>query len=218
MWLGDVAKFPDSEQYYLMSESRPPEFSVGSEFFDGQISCKISDQSIEDDLLHSRTLAIDSFIKKYQISIAHLDEEVLDLAIHFFGPSTNSFVEWECTSNTLNRIHVESLSNPNLGKIQQSMGIPSAQGGPMRQLSAIIANLSNQDTANSIMLPFFTIYDLRIAFQHLTSADKKGELLNSVLTRLNLSNDASIKNIYDSTVRLMNKSYKEISGIVEAAT
>lgn len=37
MWLGDIARLPDAEQYYLRSENIDSDHSIGSEFYDGQI-------------------------------------------------------------------------------------------------------------------------------------------------------------------------------------
>lgn len=37
MWLGDIAKLPKDEQFYLRSENVPSDHSIGSEFYDGQI-------------------------------------------------------------------------------------------------------------------------------------------------------------------------------------
>lgn len=37
MWLGDIEKLPESEQYYLRSENVASDHSIGSEFYDGQI-------------------------------------------------------------------------------------------------------------------------------------------------------------------------------------
>jgi hypothetical protein len=35
MWLGDIAKLPEPEQYYLRSENVESDHSIGSEFYDG---------------------------------------------------------------------------------------------------------------------------------------------------------------------------------------
>ncbi len=43
MWLGDIARLPDAEQYYLRSENIESDHSIGSEFYDGQIECIFTD-------------------------------------------------------------------------------------------------------------------------------------------------------------------------------
>ena len=43
MWLGDIAKLPENELYYLRSENIPSDHSLGSEFYDGQIEVKFSE-------------------------------------------------------------------------------------------------------------------------------------------------------------------------------
>jgi hypothetical protein len=47
MWLGDIAKLPESEQYYLKSENVQSDHSIGSEFYDGQIEVKFTDPTAE---------------------------------------------------------------------------------------------------------------------------------------------------------------------------
>jgi hypothetical protein len=45
MWLGDIARLSEAEQYYLISENVPSDHSIGSEFYDGQIECVFTELS-----------------------------------------------------------------------------------------------------------------------------------------------------------------------------
>ncbi|MEP3300276.1 MAG: hypothetical protein ABJO27_27960 [Pseudoruegeria sp.] len=43
MWLGDIAKLPETEQYYLRSENVASDHHIGSEFYEGQIEVKFTE-------------------------------------------------------------------------------------------------------------------------------------------------------------------------------
>jgi len=45
MWLGDIAKLPEEEQYYLRSENVASDHAIGSDFYDGQIECVFTEPS-----------------------------------------------------------------------------------------------------------------------------------------------------------------------------
>lgn len=55
LWLGDIAKLPKPEQYYLLSENRESDHSLGSEFYDGQIECIFTEPSQETLLFAARS-------------------------------------------------------------------------------------------------------------------------------------------------------------------
>src|SRR3546814_5635219 len=80
MWLGDVAKLPKFEQYYLMSENRPSDHCIASEFYDGQIECIFTDPPRENVLFAARSEFLAACFKRWGAKLAHLDTEVLVLA------------------------------------------------------------------------------------------------------------------------------------------
>jgi hypothetical protein len=77
LWLGDIAKLPESEQFYLRSENVESDHNIGSEFYDGQIECKFTDATPEDDLVSARSAFLDAASKCFGLSISHLNEETL---------------------------------------------------------------------------------------------------------------------------------------------
>ena len=77
MWLGDLAKLPESEQFYLRSENVPSDHCVASEFYNGQIDAQFTKQPVEDQLFGLRSEFIAAMYGKLGIKIAHLDDEVI---------------------------------------------------------------------------------------------------------------------------------------------
>src|SRR5690606_36493169 len=67
MWLGDVAKLPEAEQYYLRSENVASDHSLGSEFYDAQIECKFTDPPKERLVIGQRSNFLDAFEKKFGV-------------------------------------------------------------------------------------------------------------------------------------------------------
>lgn len=105
MWLGDIAKMPQTEQYYLLSENVPSDHSIGSEFYDGQIECKFTDVSRENQLFKARSTFIEASFKRFGIKIAHLDDEVMSLALAFNAPVVDTDKERRHVADTGLPIH-----------------------------------------------------------------------------------------------------------------
>ena len=72
MWLGDIATLPENEQFYLRSENVPSDHSIGSEFYDGQIECRLTDRTPEDQLFEQRSRFLEGFFAKFGQKAAHL--------------------------------------------------------------------------------------------------------------------------------------------------
>jgi hypothetical protein len=70
MWLGDLAKLPESEQYYLRSENVQSDHSIASEFYDGQIDVQFTDRTAEDELFGLRSEFIAAVSHKLGVKIA----------------------------------------------------------------------------------------------------------------------------------------------------
>ena len=86
MWLGDIAALPEPEQYYLRSENVKSDHCIGSEFYDGQIECIFTKPTEEDRLFAMRSQFVEACRKRFGKKVAHLDEEVVTLALAFNAP------------------------------------------------------------------------------------------------------------------------------------
>jgi hypothetical protein len=147
MWLGDIAGLPEKEQYYLVSENISSDHSIGSEFYDGQIECIFTEQSKEDRLFGLRSAFIDACAKRWGVSIAHLDREVLDLISEFNAPVVDTPNERRRVADTLNKVYTESFSNKALATLASTLGATPAGSGTLKRLEAVTGTIISDDEA-----------------------------------------------------------------------
>lgn len=217
MWLGDIAKLPKPEQYYLCSENVPSDHSIGSEFYDGQIECKFTDLPPEDELFKARSSFVESVFKLAGKKIAHLDKEVVDLTASFNAPVIDTDKERRHVADTLNKIYLESFDNGALGDLLKDLGGDPAKLGSLKRLQGVMEGWADgRYNVPAILRPLYVLYDLRVAYSHLTSADSATEILEKVINRLGLSDTATLSEIYDRLIVQLTKSFSDLREITEA--
>lgn len=196
LWLGDVAKLPDSEQYYLRSENVPSDHAIGSEFYDGQIECKFTDPPAEKIAISARSELAKAFESEFAIDLYHLDEELVDTIANLTPPVVDTEKERKHIFDSLNRIFVESINNAQLEKLLKRLGATATSSGSLKRLQAILETKDSSGTVATAFMPFFVIYDLRVAYSHLTSARKRKKLLSTAMARLGVSEDILLPDLY----------------------
>jgi hypothetical protein len=218
MWLGDIAKLPVPEQYYLMSESRPSDHTLGSEFYDGQIECVFTPPSLEKQLFAARSAFHEACFRRFKVKLAHLDEEVLEVASSLVRPVMDSKHYRRSVSDALNKIHVESFDNKALGALVASLGLRSTGTGSLKRLQTILESLDAGGTVNGLLSPFYTLYDFRVTCLHLGSTSGTTATLATVTNRLNLAPDADLSAIYDRLVAGLTNSYNAFEVIISTSS
>jgi hypothetical protein len=216
MWLGDIANLPENEQYYLRSENVPSDHSIGSEFYDGQIECIFTKPTKENSLFGLRSQFLQAALKRFKVKLGHLDDEVLSLAGSFNGPVVDTPRETQRVADTLNKIYVESFDNKAIASVLRTVGVDLREGGALKRLEAVLQAVAEGEDVRSIMSPFFTLYDFRIAALHLTSAESAKERVKTVTDRLNLAEGTPLTEIYTAIVDGLSDSYEKMIAIVEA--
>lgn len=214
MWLGDIGTLPESEQYYLRSENVESDHSLGSEFYEAQLECKFTDPTGESELLALRSKFLEACRSRYGATIAHLEDEVVALALSFNAPIVDTTKERRHVADTLNKIHVESLSAGELGKLIKKNGGDPGTLGNLKRLQMLLEPLGEPREAHSLMSPFFVTYDLRVAYVHLSSAAGAAELLRTVTARLGIAPDAGLLDIYAALAASLKRSYERLTGLV----
>jgi hypothetical protein len=214
MWLGDIAKLPENEQYYLRSENVPSDHSIGSEFYDGQIECKFTDRTPEDQLFEQRSRFLEACFNRFGEKVAHLETEVLELAITVRRPVVDTPVERRNVADTLNKIYLESLDNKTLEKLLTSQGQDGAKLGRLKRLQKLVESIDPAADVAQLMSPLYVLYDLRVAYSHLGSEASQQEKLDFVRERLGLGPNADLFSIYDSIVLELTAAFGRLSKIV----
>lgn len=216
MWLGDIAELPEKEQYYLRSENIPSDHDIGSEFYDGQIECIFTEPAREQAVFALRSKFLEAASKKFKTKIAHLDEEVLDLANSLNAPLTDTRKERERVADALNKIYVESLDNKALASVLKSLGGDPKDLGTLKRLQAVLEAVGKGEDVATLMSPFFTLYDFRVAALHLTSAETAKEKLKTVTDRLKLKEDATLSEIYSAILEALSASFEKMVAVTES--
>ena len=217
MWLGDVAKLPDSEQYYLRSENIASDHALGSEFYDGQIECVFTPRTKEDELFRLRSEFLDKSFKKCGVSLGHLEAAALDLALSFNPPVIDTPKERRHVADTLNKIYLESLDNGAFDRVVASLDAKSPGTGSLKRLQTILQTLAPKDDINKLMSPLYVLYDLRVAYSHLTSGSSSPHL-PSVTARLGLANDASLQDIYAKLIDGLLVTFEGMGKVMETGS
>lgn len=215
MWLGDVAKLPESEQYYLRSENVRSDHSLGSDFYDAQVECKFTDPPRETIVIEKRSIFAEAFKRKYEAKLYHLDNEVIDAINSLASPLVDTEKERKHKFDSLNRVFVEAMDNAGLEKILRILGTSPAGQGSLKRLQAVLEIVDSSGLVSEALLPFYVIYDLRIAHSHLISDERKKELISSAAERLELPIDPPLANIYDALVDTMIKALDTLTVMIQ---
>lgn len=217
MWLGDIAKLPKSEQYYLMSENQPSDHCLGSEFYDGQIECIFTEPPRETLLFAGRSDFLVAAFKLWGAKLAHLDDVVLELAAQLTRPVHDTSVQRHALSDNLNKVHIESLDNDALGKLIGDMGIACNGTRQLKRLQALLESIADGGQICTLMTPFYALYDFRVSYSHLGSTEGATEKMKTVTNRLTLAEDAIVTDIYDQLLEQMTNSYSALTKLVTSA-
>lgn len=118
------------------------------------------------------------------------------------------------TFDNLNRFFVESLDNAGLDKLVKSLDKISAGSGSLKRVQAALETTDSGGTVSAALLPFYVLYDLRITYSHLTSADTRTKLLATAASRLALPADPPLSDLYDALLARTINALETLTGIV----
>jgi len=215
MWLGDIAKLPESEQHYLCSENVPSDHSIGSEFYKGQIECVFTEVSRENRLFKARSAFIVAIVKRFAKKIAHLDEEVMNLALTFNGPVVDTAKERRHVADTLNKIYIESFDSAALGDMLKSLGGDPKKLGSLKLLQGFLVRAFPREDIHSLLCPLYVLYDLRVAYSHLSSAATQRDTLQTVVDRLGIDASASLTDLYNCLIEALIATFEGLAKLVD---
>lgn len=214
MWLGDIAKLSESEQFYLRSENIESDHSIGSEFYDGQIECIFTKPPKEASIITGRTKLDRAFEAHFKGKLYHLDKELIDTIAGLTPPVVDTEKERKHTFDSLTRIFIESMDNANLEKLLKSISASSAGSGSLKRFQAALETINSSGAVATALLSLYVLYDLRVAYSHLTSASRRDELLSSAAERLGIRHGAGLSEIYGALIDAMIEGLKLLHSIL----
>lgn len=217
MWLGDIAKLPENEQHYLRSENIPSDHALGSEFYDGQIEAIFTPRTKENELFRLRSAFLNKCVTRFGVSLGHLEAEAFDLALAFNPPVVDTPKERRHVADMLNKVYLESLNNGALEKVVGNLGAKSPGTGSLKRLQTILQTVDPADDIGALMAPLYILYDLRVAYSHLTGGASSHHLL-AVTTRLGLPPDAPLADIYAKLIDGLIDAFTGMAKVVETGS
>ncbi|MFC5528391.1 hypothetical protein [Cohnella yongneupensis] len=110
MWLTDIIKLPEEEQYYLRSKNIPSDHDVGSEFYEGQFECIWAEPSKINQVKSLRKLLSQLTLQVHGLNLFMLDEEAEIITRRISKPILFTDKEVGDTYEDINKILVESLN------------------------------------------------------------------------------------------------------------
>ncbi|MEJ2229369.1 MAG: hypothetical protein P8Y67_14370 [Alphaproteobacteria bacterium] len=206
---------PEDEQYYLRSENVPSDHSIGSEFYDGQIECVFTDRSKEDRLFRERSEFVEACFLRFGKKIAHLDTEVMELSQTFNAPVVDTEKERRHVADTLNKVYIESLNNSILSEILNTLGGDPKNLGSLKRLQRVFEKVAPNDDVAAVLSPLYVLYDLRVAYSHLTSAETAEGVWGKVTDRLGLPTASSLTILYDTLLSKLSETFVFLTKLAE---
>jgi hypothetical protein len=207
---------PKPEHHYLRSENVASDHSVGSDFYDGQIECIFTEPTQETKLFSARSEFIESSFKRFGTKIAHLDEEVIRLALNFDAPVMDTEKERRHVIDTLNKIYIESFDSGGLGTVLRNSGGDPKGLGSLKRLQAILKFIGTDDVAANLLAPFFVLYHLRVGYSHLTSSETTHDIFKAATGRLAIPNDSALLVVYRHLLQELTHSFERLAELVRA--
>lgn len=221
MWLGNILKLPENEQYYLRSENIPSDHNIESEFYDAQINIEFTEPTMERKLFESRNKLAKRIFDLEGLKITRLDIETVDIMKNLKRVLYDSEDVFQSAVNNLNKILVESInergirhylkenhSTENLGELEELRGMKL-----FAKYCKIDLGIENID---EIISPLFVLYDFRIISDHLLSKDEEENKMKYCLERLGLDKgEKDYRVIYETLMNSLIKMYQEITKSME---
>lgn len=217
MWLGDIARLPINEQFYLRSENVLSDHSIGSEFYDGQIEAKFTDQPLEDQLFKQRSILLEAWFLHFGEKLAHLEKEVLDLAITIRRPVVDTPTERRNVVDALNKVYIESIDNNVLERILIKIGQNPEKLGSLKRLQKVLERIAPKEDIAEAISPLYVLYDLRVAYSHLGSEEGQQGKLRFVQARLGLAEGSGLLAIYDTLIPALNGAFAKFADVLTLA-
>lgn len=188
MWLGDIAKLPESEIYYLRSENCESDHDIHSEFYNAQIETEFADLSPLHSLISQRKALNEKIFKTYGWYLFKLEGEISKIIENLHRP-----VFWEDKHvgpaiETLNMIFVESLNIADIKNDLRNINtkLDTKSLGSLKTFEHWIRERLKVKNSSEHLSPFFVLYDFRILTCHLMPDEKRKITLESINSRLSL--------------------------------
>ena len=218
-WLGDLNYMDTQSQAILKGFNVDSDhLIVDSEFFQAQMNCTFSKPIIEKQILMNKDSFISNIKKKYNIDLAHLDEECSEHAKNIKRPLVFTEQSVSGVINAFDKVLVEGFNVGRLRELYEALYSENerdAQYGKWQSIRLIkeillkfCNGIGNTIDVEKLISPLYILHDYRIYFDHLLSMDKQESTKAHIVETLGVQNFSEQEAIYLEEIDRLNKLFQ----------
>lgn len=218
-WLGDLNYMDTQSQAILKGFNVDSDhLIVDSEFFQAQMNCTFSKPIIEKQILMNKDSFISNIKKKYNIDLAHLDEECSEHAKNIKRPLVFTEQSVSGVINAFDKVLVEGFNAGRLRELYEALYSENerdAQYGKWQSIRLIkeillkfCNGIGNMIDVEKLISPLYILHDYRIYFDHLLSMDKQESTKAHIVATLGVQNFSEQEAIYLEEIDRLNKLFQ----------
>ena len=222
MWLGDLDGLPQPVLMTLAAHNVESDHDIGGEFYEGQIEAKFTDVSQEKHVLRAQGELVFELFQRYGgFKLLLLDDEGLALVPALRRPLHFSEAQFGNAMEVMTKLFVERINTSTLKEDLRKGATPEVSAriksfGSLKTLETWLEEKLGVSNAGQLMLPLFVLYDFRVAYKHLASAERHAETKAHCLQRLCLEPDAELEEQYDALVHQLRKAFEDMRDAARA--
>lgn len=183
----------------------PSDHHIGSEFYEGQIEVKFTEEAPENRLFRLRSELNEASRSSLGFPIFQVSSEILDSAILVRDPIFDTKTSRAQVAQALNDVYVESLEASQLKNHLKAQGVDVSSIKGIKLLEQLMITLGYSVALRDLMKPFYLIYDLRVSQSHLMTTNSRREKVNSVSARLGMDDKVTFSEIYEELREALNE-------------
>lgn len=214
-WLGDLNYMDTQSQTILKGFNiESDHLIIDSEFFQAQMNCIFSKPIKEKQILLNKDSFISNIKKKYNIDLAHLDEECSAHAKNIKRPLVFTEQSVSGVINAFDKVLVEGFNVGQLRVLYEILYSESERDTKykswqsIRLIKEILLKFCEQieDAIDVEMLisPLYILHDYRIYLDHLLSMDKQESTKAHIVATLGVQNFGEQEAIYSEEIDRLN--------------
>lgn len=219
LWLGDLNYMDTQSQAILKGFNvESDHLIVDSEFFQAQMNCIFSEPIKEKQILMNKDGFISNIKEKYNIDLAHLDEECLEHSKNIKRPMVFTEQNVSGTINAFDKVLVEGFNVGQLRALYEVLYSESERNVKYRDWQSIrlikeilikfCDGLEDAIDVEKLISPLYILHDYRIYLDHLLSKDKQESTKAHIVVTLDVQNFGEQEAIYIEEIDRLNKLFQ----------
>jgi hypothetical protein len=212
MWISDIDRLPQTEQYYLRSENVPSDHDVKSNLYHAYAGEELESASLESKFLAARARLNGLCLKHRGFRLYRLAGKMEDAVFCLTQP-----IQWDGPNRGKKANVFDILINQSLSENHLRRELSGClQGGeekiksPVLLLEKWLELVIGDGDAAATAKPFHTINDLRDQAMDLLPADERKEAASSIVRELGLGENAPFGLMFETAVKKVIESYDAI--------